>query len=161
MKKLTKSIITFTLVITMLVCFCGTAFAARWQWVSFPEQSTSGYSNYTYGIQSMMRCFSEGTFKAVGSLDGIFGANTESAVEIYQNTRGLSPDGIVGPNTWGRLWDELSYTGTTVGTYLNYNIAHGYITDTAISKSTTTVQGAVVTHWYAYYLKSRIQFGAS
>lgn len=37
------------------------------------------------------------------SADGIFGANTEVAVENYQRTNGLSVDGIVGRNTWRKL----------------------------------------------------------
>lgn len=36
--------------------------------------------------------------------DGNFGANTESAVRSFQRTRGLSVDGIIGPNTWAALY---------------------------------------------------------
>lgn len=36
-------------------------------------------------------------------VDGIFGAKTESAAKRYQNKRKLSVDGIVGPETWGKL----------------------------------------------------------
>jgi hypothetical protein len=37
--------------------------------------------------------------------DGVFGADTESAVRDLQRTKGLVPDGIVGPKTWA-LIDE-------------------------------------------------------
>ena len=40
---------------------------------------------------------------SVGTIDGIFGANTTSAVKQFQQDNGLSPDGIVGPLTWARL----------------------------------------------------------
>jgi len=35
--------------------------------------------------------------------DGIFGAHTEALVMAYQEKEGLMPDGIVGPNTWGKM----------------------------------------------------------
>ena len=35
--------------------------------------------------------------------DGIYGSNTRKAVQDFQRLRGLSPDGIVGRNTWSRL----------------------------------------------------------
>jgi peptidoglycan hydrolase-like protein with peptidoglycan-binding domain len=38
-----------------------------------------------------------------GGVDGIFGANTESAVRRFQRDQGLTEDGIVGPMTWERI----------------------------------------------------------
>jgi hypothetical protein len=40
--------------------------------------------------------------------DGIFGPKTRAAVVAFQTKHGLSPDGIVGPLTWGKL-DELGH----------------------------------------------------
>ena len=37
------------------------------------------------------------------AVDGIFGPETEKAVEAYQKANGLGVDGIVGPKTWGSL----------------------------------------------------------
>lgn len=37
------------------------------------------------------------------AVDGDFGPNTETAVETFQNQKGLYIDGICGPDTWGAL----------------------------------------------------------
>lgn len=39
----------------------------------------------------------------VGTVDGIFGANTQKAVKAYQTAKGLSSDGVVGKQTWSKL----------------------------------------------------------
>lgn len=36
-------------------------------------------------------------------LDGTFGVSTEDAIREFQRARGLPPDGIMGPDTWGQL----------------------------------------------------------
>ncbi|MFS0560151.1 N-acetylmuramoyl-L-alanine amidase [Terribacillus sp. 179-K 1B1 HS] len=36
--------------------------------------------------------------------DGIFGSGTEAAVKAYQKRKGLSADGIVGPDTWNMMF---------------------------------------------------------
>ena len=41
-----------------------------------------------------------------GSADGIFGTKTESAVRSYQKAEGLSVGGIVGTNTYAKLFTE-------------------------------------------------------
>ncbi|MCL2850920.1 MAG: peptidoglycan-binding protein [Firmicutes bacterium] len=38
-------------------------------------------------------------------VDGRFGANTTTAVREFQRNFNLNPDGIVGPNTWNRLYE--------------------------------------------------------
>ena len=37
------------------------------------------------------------------AVDGDFGPMTESAVKAFQQSKGLTADGIVGPNTWPKL----------------------------------------------------------
>ena len=40
----------------------------------------------------------------VGQIDGIFGPQTLTAVKSFQASKGLLPDGVVGPNTWALLF---------------------------------------------------------
>jgi hypothetical protein len=38
--------------------------------------------------------------------DGVFGADTESAVKLFQTRRNVLADGVVGPLTWAALFDD-------------------------------------------------------
>ena len=55
--------------------------------------------NITWLIQSMLICHSFDI-----NADGIFGSATESAVKEFQKRNGLSQDGIVGKNTFNKLF---------------------------------------------------------
>lgn len=39
----------------------------------------------------------------ITSLDGVFGPETQRAVVAFQTENGLTPDGIVGKNTWSKV----------------------------------------------------------
>ena len=55
--------------------------------------------NITYLIQAMLVCHSFDI-----DADGIFGNATENAVREFQKRNGLSVDGIVGKNTFNKLF---------------------------------------------------------
>ncbi len=69
-------------------------------------------SLYTAGIQRIVWCAGfqgdSGATTVDAFTDGVWGNNTQQAVEAFQSARGLVPDGIVGPNTWQALQDELT-----------------------------------------------------
>ena len=45
-----------------------------------------------------------------GIIDGVYGTATSRNVKCYQAKRGLSQDGVVGPNTWGKLANDMIVT---------------------------------------------------
>lgn len=66
-----------------------------------------------------------------GSIDGIYGADTESAVRKFQRTNGLTEDGIVGPKTAAALGMSLTASSSASSSsssgdlYLLARLVHG------------------------------------
>lgn len=60
-----------------------------------------------------------------GNIDGIFGNNTLTAVEEFQREENISVDGIVGKNTWNKLYKYISVPTTLPydSDILNINIS--------------------------------------
>ena len=58
-----------------------------------------------------------------GRIDGIFGSITRNAVINYQRQNSLTPDGIVGPNTWNSL---KPYINGGLGFIVPTNIRYSY-----------------------------------
>lgn len=48
-------------------------------------------------------------------VDGIYGPGTQAAVIAFQKAKGLTPDGICGPNTMAALQSSASVAGANVG----------------------------------------------
>ena len=58
-----------------------------------------------------------------GSLDGVFGSRTLTAVKLFQRKNGLTADGIVGPKTLAALGMTLSSGGSSAqGTAASSNV---------------------------------------
>lgn len=70
----------------------------------------SRYLKYTFplhigdDVQQLQLRLQELNYQIVGQPDGKFGADTDKAVRAYQQDLGLLVDGIVGPNTWNKIF---------------------------------------------------------
>ncbi len=60
--------------------------------------------NFITGLQRILTYLSY----SPGSWDGLWGANTEGAVEDFQGDHSLTVDGVVGPNTWFAFADHMN-----------------------------------------------------
>lgn len=60
----------------------------------------------------------QSTLKQLGfdpnGTDGVFGPGTEAAVKAFQQSKGLTPDGMVGPKTMAALQSSASVAGANV-----------------------------------------------
>lgn len=83
-------------------------------WVHFDRRygtpacgGTAGFPTCRRGNRNTYVLVMQDALNALGystkTLDGIFGANSESAVRAFQRANSLSADGICGCNTWRRL----------------------------------------------------------
>ena len=92
-------------------------------WVHFdrrfgnPACRTGGYPTIRQGSRGNYVCIAQDDLNTLGyrtgGLDGVFGAQTYTAVRNYQRSRGLAVDGIIGCNTWRSLQENVVGTGAT------------------------------------------------
>lgn len=55
-----------------------------------------------------------------GSIDGAMGPNTENAIKGFQKKSGVSADGIVGPDTAGKLSEALGAASVRAASLKGY-----------------------------------------
>ena len=63
-------------------------------------------------VEAVQERLLELDFDEVGRADGVFGRDTEGALRLFQKSKGLGVDGVVGSNTWTALFTEPE-TGPT------------------------------------------------
>jgi peptidoglycan hydrolase-like protein with peptidoglycan-binding domain len=82
-------------------------------WQALPaDPDTPELSNGSTGteVSAMQQPLKNAGFYT-GTVDGVFGPNTEAAVRAYQSSRGIVADGIVGDETW---WVPAGAAGATL-----------------------------------------------
>ena len=77
--------------------------------VGYPTVRRNSRSTYVLILQDGLNALGYST----RTLDGIFGANTESAVKGFQRAMGLTADGICGCQTWKKLTSAVVGIGRT------------------------------------------------
>jgi peptidoglycan hydrolase-like protein with peptidoglycan-binding domain len=68
------------------------------------------------------------------TIDGSFGAGTLAAVKSFQSSKGLGPDGVVGPNTWAALTAGATTSSRAA-------LARAILNNSSISLATTHSSG--------------------
>jgi peptidoglycan hydrolase-like protein with peptidoglycan-binding domain len=61
-----------------------------------------GYGSAGADVTALQRVLAELGFDP-GPADGQFGPATAAAVTAFQGSHGITPDGVVGPETWAAL----------------------------------------------------------
>ena len=94
-----------------------TFYRVNWQGSETLQEGNTGQN--VRQLQYMLQVVSDylRTVPAV-TIDGILGPATQAAVIAYQRHAGLTPDGIVGTNTWQSLYNQVSgilSSGETAG----------------------------------------------
>ncbi len=69
------------------------------------------YNKYYLPVKRIQRDLYSIGYTQVGTADGYFGKNTETAIKAFQADNGLTVDGIFGKNSKKKLWDLVDRKG--------------------------------------------------
>ncbi|MBQ9950475.1 MAG: spore cortex-lytic enzyme [Clostridia bacterium] len=113
-----KRFLSFT--IALVIIFCACIFPRNAQ-AAVLKTGSRGASVRT--LQSKLKRW--GYYN--GSVDGIFGAQTESSVKSFQRSNGLSADGVVGDATAKALGMDIKSTQTSSSSNSGSNSSNVYL----------------------------------
>ncbi len=86
------------------------------------------YGSEVARVQKYLNALSKVEYPVLGtiSVDGRYGSDTEKTVTLYQTLSNLTPDGIVGEDTWDTLVDDYnSKIGGSADTYPGIPLSSG------------------------------------
>lgn len=142
-----KKVVAIFAGLSLLFSFSANAFASTGHlgtWIGFPQTNQGANNPYVKCIQRIMYDYSDTTRLLIvnnGGVDGSFGSATKQAVKLYQAGKGLTADGSVGSQTWGKIDNDLDYDSIAyfssdgyfemfIGTglqYTNYDVRRGTV----------------------------------
>lgn len=96
---------SLVIVFVLIIACMGVAFAQYADFGDYPTKRLNDQDNYVRALQTVVKY----NYSSSLANDGIFGANTETAIESWQAANGLTADGVVGRNTWNKMCDKLDY----------------------------------------------------
>ena len=108
--KLTKRTVIVVTVLSLIVCaVCASVLVARAEAVEAASLKSGSRGDLVRTVQKKLKNWGYYT----GSVDGIYGPKTVSAVKYFQRKNGLTADGIVGNQTARALGMSLSSSGSS------------------------------------------------
>ena len=116
MKSLKKTAALLIALVIAFGAFAPTALAAYapTNWANWSVQSRNNYSTtYTYALQNVLKGNYHLDDPNNFAVDGIFGNGTRQEVVRFQQDNNLPADGIVGSQTWGKMYGYLRLNAYT------------------------------------------------
>lgn len=106
-------ILKLAIIVTLNICIIGLmSYSPAWNTNSIDALSKNGSKGQE--VTAIQKKLQQYGYK-VGTVDGIYGANTEKAIRQFQKNNGLSVDGIAGPATLAALGLPTGSTNTSGG----------------------------------------------
>lgn len=90
-------------------CASDTLYIPRYSTTAWKRSSHQ--NNYYLPVKRIQEDLRSIGYSQVGTPDGYFGQNTDSAVRAFQAANGLTVDGIFGTNSKKKLWDLIDRRG--------------------------------------------------
>ncbi|RKL68451.1 peptidase [Salipaludibacillus neizhouensis] len=120
----------------------GSSVSASSSTVNF--SGTLRYGSRGSGVRSLQSALNSSGANA-GSVDGVFGSQTRSAVQSFQRSAGISVDGVAGPQTFDALGGSVSSSGSSSASKSNSKSGSTGSVSSNSSGSSSSASGVIST----------------